>query len=68
MRGDPSPSLRVTNLIKVRGHIAAASGHPSAEGRQPPLLGVILSAAKNLDCYADLCNQTLVKEISDTLP
>jgi hypothetical protein len=24
------------------------------------LLGVILSAAKNLDCYADLCNQAIV--------
>ena len=66
VEGDPSASLRVTNRIEVRGHIAHCVGSGTL---QPPrqgdisrchddrLLGVILlghcvilSAAKNLDC------------------
>jgi len=51
VRGDPSPSLRVTSR-KCHSDIAHWVVSEKADH-------VILSAAKNLDCYADLCNQAL---------
>ena len=61
LEGRPFAFAQGDILHESQGDISpTASGHPSAEGRQPPLLGVILSAAKNLDCCAGLCNQALV--------
>jgi len=53
---DILPTVRATAFYRCHSDIVHCVGSLT---RQPPLLGVILSVAKNLNCYAYLCNQAL---------